>query len=218
MRTLARRRAMTLIELILVLGLLATLLAIAAPSLGGFFRGRAVENEARRLLGLARYARTQAVSLGVPMELAFETQTGRCGAFPAAGYQVEEKMPVEFHLPEGPALEAVEKGKLEPSEGNPSSRLSRSLGDSRLSDMLHAKGKTEVPGVVRISFLPDGRLAEKSPQALVLRDDRDGAVRFVRNALNTGYRIQEEAAGEIEILSEESAGEVSRLSQQLGRL
>ncbi len=39
--------AFTLIELIMVMTLLVVVVAVAAPSLAGFFRGRAVNAEAR---------------------------------------------------------------------------------------------------------------------------------------------------------------------------
>ena len=53
-------RAFTLIELVLVMTLLVVVVAIAAPSLAGFFRGRALDAEARRLLSLTRQGQSRA--------------------------------------------------------------------------------------------------------------------------------------------------------------
>ena len=62
-------RALTLIELILVMALLVVVIALLAPTLGNFFRGRTLESEARRFVALSHYARSRAVSEGVPMVL-----------------------------------------------------------------------------------------------------------------------------------------------------
>jgi type II secretion system protein H len=59
-------RGFTLIELILVLALLAIMTSLAAPSLSSFFRGRALDAEARQLLSLTHAGRSRAVATGFP--------------------------------------------------------------------------------------------------------------------------------------------------------
>src|SRR5690349_688015 len=59
----------TLIELIFVLALLAITAVFVASNMGPFFRGRALNFEARRLLSLTHYAQSRAVAEGVPMIL-----------------------------------------------------------------------------------------------------------------------------------------------------
>src|SRR5688572_21325907 len=66
--------AFTLIELILVMALLAIILAVSAPSLSRFFKGRGLESEAQRFMALTRHAQSRAVSEGVPMVLWLETK------------------------------------------------------------------------------------------------------------------------------------------------
>lgn len=65
---------MTLLELILVMMILSTVLAMAAPSLRGFFISRRGDDEAARILALTQYARSQAVSEGVVYRLNFDIQ------------------------------------------------------------------------------------------------------------------------------------------------
>ena len=55
---------MTLIELILVMVIICVVLAMAAPSLGGFFGSRRTADAAAQALALARYARSQAATEG----------------------------------------------------------------------------------------------------------------------------------------------------------
>ncbi len=69
-----RRPAMTLLELILVMVILSTVLAIAAPSLRGFFASRRLDNAAAQILALTQLARSQAISEGVVYRLNFDTR------------------------------------------------------------------------------------------------------------------------------------------------
>jgi Tfp pilus assembly protein FimT len=65
---------MTLLELILVMLILSTVLAIAAPSLRGFFTSRRVDDAAAQILALTQLARSQAISEGIVYRLNFETR------------------------------------------------------------------------------------------------------------------------------------------------
>ena len=61
----------TLLELILVMVILSTVLAMAAPSLRGFFGSRKTHDEAARILALTQFARSQAISEGIIYRLNF---------------------------------------------------------------------------------------------------------------------------------------------------
>jgi len=71
------RRQFTLFELIVVMTLVATMVAIAAPNLRMFIRGRSVVEDARRLLAATRAAGSVSVSRGVPVTLWVEPQNSR---------------------------------------------------------------------------------------------------------------------------------------------
>lgn len=94
----AQSRGLTLIELIVVMGLLATVMAISTPTLSRFVRGRELDEEARRFLALTRYARSEAISQSELMELWIEPETGLYGLSPHAGYGVDDSKRVEFRL------------------------------------------------------------------------------------------------------------------------
>jgi prepilin-type N-terminal cleavage/methylation domain-containing protein len=81
-----RTRGFTLVELILVMAILVCMMAVAAPSLGKFFRGRKQDSEARRILSLIRYGQTRAVSEGIPTLLWFDVKKGAYGLELASGY------------------------------------------------------------------------------------------------------------------------------------
>ncbi|MCU0914744.1 MAG: GspH/FimT family pseudopilin [Planctomycetes bacterium] len=54
--------------------IMSTMLAIAAPSLRGFFASRRVDDAATQILALTQYARSQAISEGVVYRLNFDTR------------------------------------------------------------------------------------------------------------------------------------------------
>jgi prepilin-type N-terminal cleavage/methylation domain-containing protein len=63
----------TLLELIMVMVILSTVLAMAAPSLSGFFGSRQTHDTATQILALTQLARSQAISEGVIYRLNFDT-------------------------------------------------------------------------------------------------------------------------------------------------
>jgi prepilin-type N-terminal cleavage/methylation domain-containing protein len=66
-------RGFTLLELILVMVILSTVLAMAGPSLSGFFGSRQTHDTAAQILVLTQYARSQAISEGIVYRLNFDT-------------------------------------------------------------------------------------------------------------------------------------------------
>lgn len=69
-----RDEAFTLLELILVMVILSTVLALAAPSLRGFFASRQTHDTAAQILALTELARSQAISEGIIYRLNFDTR------------------------------------------------------------------------------------------------------------------------------------------------
>jgi len=120
----------TLIELVAVMILLAVVFAVSAPSLSRFFQGRSLDAEARRMLSLTRWAKSEAASRGLPQVLwidreqhlyGLETKTG----FPRAEqktfrYELARHLEIEFaqaNLARGtttPAIEFLPDGTLGP--------------------------------------------------------------------------------------------------------
>ena len=137
--------AFTLIELILVLTLLAIATSLVAPALSGFFKGRALDSEARQLLALAHAGQSRAVSEGSPMLLWIDGPGRAYGLreeTSAADSQAPEADPKaeEFTVEDPMQVEAVNASPV-PVNG-------RSLP--------------------AIRFLPDGTIDETSPAALRL--------------------------------------------------
>jgi len=66
----------TLLELILVMVIISTVLAMAAPSLRGFFSSRKNHDAAANILSLIRFARSQAIAEGHTYRLNFDESRG----------------------------------------------------------------------------------------------------------------------------------------------
>jgi len=69
-------RAFSMLELIIVMMVIATLLAVAAPSLRGFYSGQRTINVARQMLGLMQLAQHAAVNEGRVYRFNLDVDTG----------------------------------------------------------------------------------------------------------------------------------------------
>ena len=92
------RVAFTLVELILVMAIMITLLALAVPTLLSSFRQHNLDQEAARLLALTEYGRDEAVSQGMPMMVWINPTTGHYGVKEKTGYSGSETRRKEFCL------------------------------------------------------------------------------------------------------------------------
>jgi len=90
-----RRAGFTLLELILVMVVICTVLAMAAPSLRGFFGSRKTADESARILALIQYARSQAITEGRVYRLNFDMDQGHYWLTAQDG-SAFEKLKIEF--------------------------------------------------------------------------------------------------------------------------
>jgi type II secretion system protein H len=156
-------RAFTLIELILVMTLLAVVMAVAAPSLANFFRGRKLDSEAQRFLALTRYAQSRAVSEGLPMVLWIDRSDGTFGLREQAGFSLQNLKP-----------QSVKSG-FKIREGAPvnfENTLEFRLAES-LRFELETNERTQKQ-IETIHFSPDGAIGEGSvPSLYIVQQDRN---------------------------------------------
>lgn len=155
--------AFTLVELLLVMSLLVIVLAIAAPTLGNFFRGRSLDNEARRMLSLTRYGQSRAVSEGMPMVLWLDEKNRCYGLEEESGYD-QTKTNLVFMLDKDLQMEVVVINRTPILSKNPTST------GSRLS-LTPNVVQTSNPhrNYPSIRFLEDGTIGETSPELIRLR-------------------------------------------------
>lgn len=107
----AQSRAFTLLELVLVLAIIASALAMVAASLSGFARGQRADNAARQFVSLTRWARSQAVTDGVSYRLTVDSAAGQWQLSvqdPATDSFIESPSPFGrvFSVPEGVEIQA----------------------------------------------------------------------------------------------------------------
>jgi type II secretion system protein H len=159
MRHLQSAPGFTLVELIIVMGLLAIVAALSAPLLSNSLRQRNLEDEATRLLATTEYARDEATSQGIPMVLSFDQRAKVIAVKPKTGYEGDERRIREFRL--GPDIQLAVQDTV---------------------------GKSRATGDVA-EFTPEGIPASNSAEVLELKDRFNGAVSVARTADRWGYEI-----------------------------
>jgi prepilin-type N-terminal cleavage/methylation domain-containing protein len=155
-------QAFTLVELILVMALLTIVISVASPTLSQFFRGRALDTEAGRILSLTRYGQNRAVSAGMPMVLWFHFLEGT--------YGLREE--VKFTTANVGLAHPVE---LQPSLNrfNEEMPLEFQLAKDLQFDLEGNERTTNSVGVIR--FAADGSIEDGSLKILLIKD-KDGHV------------------------------------------
>ena len=158
----------TLVELILVMVLLATLLAFVAPTLSRSMRSRTLDGEAERLLALTEYGRSEAASLGVPTVVWIDTASRSYGVDAKKGYPADGLRRKEYTLHPDVSFDTLDN--TQPGQDG--------------------------HGVNVAEYAPDGTLDQTaSASAVHLVDRFTGSVTLAQTADHYGYEIvQGEAA------------------------
>jgi type II secretion system protein H len=163
--------AFTLIELIIVLLLLAIAASMVAPRMSSFFRGRAVNHEARRLLSLTHYAQSRAVAEGVPIMLWIDPRTAHYGVEAQAGTNGGDERAREF--------------TAEPTLTLSFPALASPAAESEQGD--ESFGLPE--GRAAIRFLPDGFIDEVSVPRVQIQQQDGPVLELALKENRLGYEI-----------------------------
>jgi len=181
-----RAAAFTLIELILVMTLLTIAVSMTAPVLSRFFRGRALDSEARRLLALTRIGQSRAVCEGVPMDLWVNAPAGTFGLEAEPSYEDQDPKAISSTIDSG--LQILASEKTQTVVTNTMTRIQSATAASV------PKVRLTHPDLPTIRFLPDGSISDTSPQTLRLIAS-DGSSLWLgrtRNRLNYEIRNTEQ--------------------------
>ena len=157
-----RQRAFTLIELILVMTVLVIAVSVVAPALAGFFRGRALDLEARRLLALVHAGQSRAVSEGFPVLLWVDASQHAYGLAEETTARDGDPKALDFTVEDNVRIDAVNAAPV-PVNGR------------------------RLPA---IRFLPDGSIDEFSPGALRLAGADGSTVLLAQSADHANYEIR----------------------------
>jgi type II secretion system protein H len=164
----------TLIELILVMALLATILAISVPSLSRFFRSRNLESEAMRFLAVTRAAQSRAVAEGVPMVVWFDTKLRAYGLNADKSYVEDDPKAEQFTLDDTLELDL----RYSPD----------AVAVSRTSTFQNEKQATS--GLYTLHFNPDGFVSLSSPEVVIFRQGKDDELWVAQSRNRLNYELQ----------------------------
>jgi type II secretion system protein H len=176
------RAAFTLVELLLVMAILVVVIGLALPMLAGFFRGRTLDSEARRLLALTRQGQSRAVFEGIPMRLWVDAKTRSYGLEEEPGYADEDPKAVEFTVHEDLAIEFTNP---KPAPLNTANARTREAAKALL-----ARSRSPHRNLPAIRFLPDGSLDENSPPSLRLFDQKGSELWLSQARDRLNYEIR----------------------------
>ena len=154
--------------------LLAIVLAISSPALSKFFKGRGLDNEARRFLALTRQAQSRAVSEGVPMVLWFNPEQRAYGLNADKTFVEEDAKAEQFSVESTVEIEVQQSG-----EAQLAARASRFKNE-----------KQEATGTYSLRFNPDGFTAASSPEVVIFRQQENGELRVAQTRNRLSYEIQ----------------------------
>lgn len=166
------RRAFTLVELIVVMVLLLTVASMVMPRMASFFRGRALSQEAQRVLSLINYARARAVAEGVPVILWVDS------ARSMYGLEVQE------------SHSGGDGGRRIVHSVEPSLRLEIPVVvDAPVSEQEDERlGLPENLAAIRCN--PDGFFDEGGAQRIVIRQGDEAALEIVPAVNRLGFEIR----------------------------
>jgi type II secretion system protein H len=163
-------RAFTLIELVIVMILLGIAATFVAPHMLTFFRGRALNSEARRLLALTHYGQSRAIAEGVPVLLWVNAKQSSYGLMTQASASVTDDKASSFTVDPSLTLEAVVPNPAPVSEDG--------------SELLGVP-----PGLPVIRFLPDGYFDPANVLKIVLHQGSEAALELAPDSNRLGYEI-----------------------------
>ena len=156
------------------MAVLGVVLAIAAPSLSRFFKGRSLESEAQRFMALTRAAQARAVSEGVPMVVWLATQQRTYGLNADKSYVEEDPKAEEFTLDDTLEIEV---------------RYSADAVAARQMNQFKNE-KEPTGGLYLLHFNPDGFASPASPEVVIFRQNEDGELRVAQSRNRLNYEIQ----------------------------
>ena len=166
------RRAFTLVELIVVMVLLLTVASMVMPRMASFFRGRALSQEAQRVLSLINYGRARAVAEGVPVIVWVDS------ARSMYGLEVQE------------SHSGGDGGRRIVHSVEPSLRLEIPVVvDAPVSEQEDERlGLPENLAAIRCN--PDGFFDEGGAQRIVIRQGDEAALEIVPTFNRLGFEIR----------------------------
>jgi type II secretion system protein H len=177
-----RHSGFTLIELVLVMVIVAILAGMLAPSIAAFGTGRSTDNLGRRIVGLAQYARTAAISEGRTYRLNFDNNlksfwltADQDGTFAAPTNEYGQ----HFEVPDGITLQLNATPQANTQLLQPDNIQQDNVAQS--ATLLNGQQAGTAGQVVRnthtggqyVEFQATGRT---DPASLVLTDRRGGRV------------------------------------------
>jgi len=160
----------TLIELILVMALLAIAASVSAPRMASFFRGRALDQEARRILALTHYGASRAAAEGEPVRLWIDPAAASYGLEREDGSRRTDDRALVYELDRELMIASDVSHAVQPYEEIEAARPVTTTREG-------------------ILFLPDGLIDPSSTQRITVSQGDEGAISLVLMSNGLAYEL-----------------------------
>ena len=138
------------------------------------------------MVSLTRYAQSRAISEGVPILLWFDEDQRTYGVRQESSYAERDARQTVYEL--GKDLEIELEYARQTTRMDRQSQRGGSRGGGTLDGAtLNSGGKNALPS---IRFLPDGFIAESSPESLWIREGTKDSIWITRSRNRLNYEIQ----------------------------
>jgi Tfp pilus assembly protein FimT len=166
----------------LVMAILTMMVSLSAPTLSHFFRGRALDSEARRLVALTHIAQSRAASEGLPMDVWVDAYNHAIGIEAEPSYEDTDPKADQWAIDSSLQIEVIAGS---PVQRNATYNPNQPLSTASVPRVIHAH-----PNLPAIRFMPDGSISQTSPQKVRLVDREGVSLWVVLSADRSYYGIR----------------------------
>lgn len=181
------------------MAVLAIVMAVAVPQLKGFSAGRKYDAEWNRFMTALRYARNEAISRSVPVEIRFDTERNVYSLAGGYGFDHLPDGTTEHALPEELEFEITQETKTETGPAS-TTNLPATTPASAISvapETEAASAAESVDDTQSVLFWPDGTVDDASPAEIRITERNGVFSKAVQKNAVLGYSVPAEGFDEL---------------------